>query len=74
MVSMEKFNNKLIKNIVKTPCVAKLFYSFLTESAQDEVNYSRIQDKESHYEAIALYAKLISENTNDEDNLNSSSS
>ena len=59
LISIEKFNNRLIKNIVRNQHVAKLFYGFLTESAEDDVKYSRIQDKESHFEAISLYIRLI---------------
>ena len=45
LISMEKFNNRLIKNIVRIQHVAKLSNGFLTESAEDDVKYSRIQDK-----------------------------
>ena len=34
---------------------------FLTEDADDEIKYSRIQDKDSHYEAIELYLNLLRE-------------
>lgn len=69
LISMEKFNNRLIKNIVRNQHVAKLFHGFLTESAEDDVKYSRIQDKESHYEAINLYVRLIEENCNLDENI-----
>lgn len=35
--------------------------AFLTDDAEDEIKYSRIQDKESHYEAIELYMSLMSD-------------
>lgn len=44
---------------------SKAFLAFLTDDADDEIKYSRIQDKESHYEAIELYISLLSENVND---------
>ena len=31
-------------------------------SAEEEVRYSRIHDKNSHYEAIELYKKLLEKN------------
>lgn len=42
----------------------KYFLEFLTEYAEMEIQSSRIQDKESHYEAIELYIDLIKNGAN----------
>ena len=55
----ENFNNRLIKKIVNSAEASKTFLEFLTEDADDEIKYSRIQDKDSHYEAIELYVNLL---------------
>ena len=39
--------------------INKKFLHFLIDDADEEVKYSRINDKESHYEAIELYTKLL---------------
>lgn len=38
--------------MVNSKEVSKAFLAFLEDSAEDEIKYSRIQDKESHYEAL----------------------
>ncbi len=35
---------------------------FLVDDAYDEIKYSRIQDKESHYEALQIYKELLEDN------------
>jgi hypothetical protein len=39
--------------------VSRTFLAFLEESAEDEIKYSRIQDKESHHEALQIYKGLL---------------
>lgn len=45
MLEAENFNNRLIKNIVGNKNTSKAFLAFLTDDADDEIKYSRIQDK-----------------------------
>ena len=45
--------------MVSDDSINKPFLEFLTQFAEIEVENSRIQDKESHYEAIQLYIELI---------------
>lgn len=53
------FNNVLIKNIIKDETLSKEFGVFLEEAAEDEIKYSKIQSKNSHYEAIEVYKELL---------------
>ena len=59
MLKTENFNNRLIKDMIGNEMVNKAFLEFLNEDAEEEVKYSRIHDKQSHYEAIELYKKLL---------------
>lgn len=45
MLETENFNNRLIKNLVSNDNTNKAFLAFLTDDAEDEIKYSRIQDK-----------------------------
>lgn len=64
LLEVQNFNNRLIKNLVGNKAINKAFLAFLTDDAEDQIKYSRIQDKQSHYEAIELYISLLTENCN----------
>ena len=59
MMAAENYNNRLIKNISNNDKTCKSFVQFLTENAVEEIKYSRIKDKESHFQAVQLYLNLI---------------
>ena len=45
MMGTENFNNRLIQKIIASKDVNKAFLQFVEDSAEDEIKYSRIQDK-----------------------------
>ena len=49
----------MIKEMVSNKIINTKFLHFLTDDAHEEVKYSRINDKQSHFEAIQLYTKLL---------------
>ena len=51
----------MIKEMVSSKTINTKFLHFLIDDAHEEVKYSRINDKQSHYEAIELYVKLLKE-------------
>ena len=59
LLNKENFNNRLIKDIVNHEEINQIFLEFLISAAEEEIKYSRIHDKSSHYEAIELYKKLL---------------
>ena len=64
VLTVENFNNRLIKSIISNEVINSIFFTFLIHDANEEVKYSRIHDKESHYEAIELYKKVLDEKGN----------
>ena len=59
ILSKENFNNRLIKELIGNRMINNKLLRFLLSDAGQEVKYSRINDKESHYEAIDLYIQLL---------------
>ena len=59
LLSKENFNNRLIKEMIENKMINRQFLHFLTDTADEDVKASRINDKESHYEAIKLYILFL---------------
>ena len=59
LVSKENFNNRMIKEMISNHMINREFLHFLIDDAESEVKSSRISDKDSHYEAIELYIKML---------------
>ena len=59
LLSKEQFNNRLIRDMTKNKIINKTFLQFLIDDANEEVNFSRINDKQSHFDAIKIYSKLL---------------
>lgn len=64
LLKKQNFNNRLIKEIIALQGIKKPFLEFLSEYAESQIENSRIQDKQSHYQAIDLYIKLITGDKN----------
>ena len=59
LLSKEQFNNRLIRDMTKNKIINKTFLQFLIDDANEEVKFSRINDKQSHFDAIKIYSKLL---------------
>ena len=68
VLKKENFNNRLMKEMIENNTINKKFLHFLIDDAREEVRYSRINDKESHYEAIELYIQFVQKFFEDEGN------
>ena len=66
ILSKENFNNRLIKELIGNRMINNKLLRFLLSDAGQEVKYSRINDKESHYEAIDLYIQLLQRSVGEE--------
>ena len=68
LLKEENFNNRLIKGVIENKTINREFLHFLVDNADEDVKHSRINDKESHYEAIALYISLLESHFEEERN------
>ena len=67
ILSKENFNNRLMKELIENKMINRKLLCFFTDDAGQEVKYSRINDKESHYEAIDLYIQLLQRSIREEE-------
>ena len=56
--STGKYNNRLILKITKDPQLRKTFLNFSNNEGEEMIASSRINDKDSHYEALRRYGAL----------------
>ncbi len=61
VITKNKFNNNVIRMILHAPHILPLFKAFLEHKALEEIDRSKIKDKETHYEAIKVYITMAEE-------------
>ena len=61
LVRQTKYNNHLVTLIIDDQALRYYFRDFLTESAPEWIQHSKLKNKEIHEEAISVYLRLCDE-------------
>ena len=61
LVKQTKYNNHLITLVIDDQALRYYFRNFLSESAPEWIQHSKLKNKEIHEEAVGLYLRLCEE-------------